>query len=151
LGDAWDTLPEPIRRGHSPGTHRGRIVVTHHSRLAPLFGFPPKGEMPIELRITVEKHQEKHEQRWVRHFGDFEMTTTQYEARGKLAERRGPIEMRFDLVVEDGALVYRQIPSLLGPRVKARAWAENDRMGVKVEIAAPVFGDLVTYAGMLVV
>jgi hypothetical protein len=122
------------------------MVVTHHSRLTPLFGFPPKGEMPIELQITVEKNA----QRWVRHFGDFEMTTTQYEVDGKLGERRGPIEMRFDLVVEDGALVYRQVPSLVGPRVRAREWVENDRMCVKVEIAAPFFGDLVTYAGMLV-
>lgn len=145
VGEAWDSLPEPVRRCHLPGRYRGRIVVTHHSWLARPLGFPPAGEMSIELRIEVKDGI----QVWTRYFGDFEMVTTQYEHDGALVEARGPIAMQLDLVVEHGTLIYRQKESLLGPRVHAIAWATGEAMHVRVAIGVPVIGAIVGYEGAL--
>jgi hypothetical protein len=90
--------------------------------------------------------------------------TEQRAADGLLVERIGRIELRFRLVVDAGALVFRQqgaelclgrlrlrLPRWLAPTVSARAWrdAEGGSLRVAVEVCVPLVGRVLAYTGRL--
>jgi hypothetical protein len=166
LGAAWTTLPKAVRACHEARLVAfGQFTVEHKSSfvarmLIAFAALPPAGK-GIALRLDVESGVDH--QIWTRDFAGFVMTTHQSMlADGRLAERRGPLELLFRVSVEKGTIVYRPdgirvrigrlaipVPRWLGPRVAARAWAEGSAMRVKVEIAAPLLGTVVTYGGLL--
>lgn len=168
LGRAWDALPEPLRRCHSPGVvASGRFKIKHARSwfarlLIVMMRLPRAGrDVATELRVHArERHQD-----WIRHFDGRPMITRQYFlASHRVAERRGPIELAFDIVAAGGEVHYVPdavrlcvfalripLPAWFAPRVRARCWVEPgaSAMNVKVQIAVPVFGELVTYGGAL--
>jgi hypothetical protein len=82
---------------------------------------------------------------------------------GLLAERTGPLELRFRLHVVDGAIEYRQVaaalrwgpivvrlPRFLEPRVAAFEEAiQADRTRIRVRCGLPLVGLLIGYDGFL--
>lgn len=170
LGPAWTDLPELVRRCHSANptlVARGLFAVAHaRSPIARfvirLAGMPPAGDR-VETRLSV--HAFPDHQRWERDFAGHVLTTLQYCLDdGRLAERSGAFELLFRVEAEDGVVHYRPagvrlcfgrfrvpLPSWCAPRVKARAWSEPGAvaMNVRIEIAAPLLGTLVTYGGPL--
>ena len=168
LGEAWHTLPEPVRSCHqaSPAlVAHGRFSVEHAASLAAriaiaIGALPPSGE-DVPLRLDVQSGHDH--QIWKRDFGGFVLTTRQSMlADGRLVERRGLLELLFQVRVEDGSVLYHPaglrlrlgmlaipIPRWLGPSVVGRAWCEGESMRVKIEIAAPLLGTIVTYGGLL--
>jgi hypothetical protein len=161
LGAAWLELHESVQR-----VHRGRLTTPYHgifrvrhgdSRLARVLAralpLPAVGEM-VNTQLIVD--EEGCRQRWRRRFDQLELVTVQQAgAGGSLFEKFGPLQFRFKLVVDGGALCYRQtglalvlgsfrcnLPASLAPTVSA-CEAPTDRLDhtrVVVEISLP--GDL---------
>jgi hypothetical protein len=172
LGGGWSTLPEPLRACHDPCPSleaEGRFTVTRsRSWLARMILFmaqmPPDGD-DVALRLGVRAHPDH--QIWERDFDGFRMTTVQaLLPDGRMAERKGAIELLFRVTVDGDAVVYSPagvrlcafglripFPSWLGPRVEARAWCEpgEPTMNVRVSMSVPVVGALVTYGGPLAI
>jgi hypothetical protein len=168
LGPAWFDLDPVIRRMHLPGRvvisafeiRLARGVVARAVRSA--LRLPTSGDArDTRLVITRDARME----RWARKFGRCSLVTIQRVlADGSLAERIGPLELRFRLYVAGGALTYVQagaaltvgrwgltLPRWLAPRIEAREERENggDRVRVHVRISAPVIGFLMSYVGCL--
>lgn len=170
LGEAWESLPGPLRALHDPSPAldaEGRFTVTRaRSPLARLVlalaGMPPAG---IDLALRLVIRAQRDHQVWDRDFGGFGMRTVQtLLPDGRMSERRGAMELLFHVAAEPAAIVYRPagarlclgplripIPSWCGPRVEARAWCAPGAsvMHVSVSISAPLLGPLVTYGGAL--
>ena len=170
LGDAWRALPEPVRLCHDAAptlVATGRFKVTRGAswmaRLAAWLGGMPRPGNDVQLRLEVRSHDDH--QTWSRDFGGFTMLTRQsLLADGRLAERRGPLELLFRVTGEEGAVVYRPagvrlrigplaipLPRWLAPRVEARAWCEpgDGRMHVLVSVSSSLAGTIATYGGPL--
>lgn len=168
LGPAWFDLDPVIRRMHLPG----RVVIStfeirHGNGLAArlvrsALRLPtPDDARDTRLVITRDARTE----RWTRTFGRRSLVTIQRAlADGSLAERIGPLELRFRLHVVGGALSYVQagaaltvgrwglpLPRWIAPRVEAREEREDggDRAHVRVRMSAPMIGFLMSYEGCL--
>lgn len=148
---------------HSGGTS-GVFEIRHGpGRLARLFLWimraPPAAEtVPIRLDVIPCGKGEK----WVRRFGTHVVASRQRELPGGLiAERFGPMEVHFRLHVAGGALHYQPVGACLcvGPfrlplpgSMVSKGTAEEapagpERVRVRVAIAAPVAGFLISYEG----
>jgi hypothetical protein len=172
LGGAWASLDAPVRRLHlraSQGTAGAGVFAVERgtSAGARLCGWwmrlPAGGErVPVELAVRATPRGD----RWIRSFAGCVLETLQYaRGEGVLAERWGPIECRFRLEAQDGALAYRQIgawlrvgplalrlPHALAPSVTGVArGAGAERVRVDVAIGVPLFGPLIAYRGELAV
>jgi hypothetical protein len=170
LGDAWSALPEPVRRCHDAAPSllaTGRFKVTRGSswfaRVSAWLGGMPHAGDDVPTRLEVRSYDDH--QIWSRDFGGFAMLTRQSMlADGRMAERRGPVELLFRVTSEDGAVVYRPagmrlrigpiaipIPGWFALRVEARAWCEPDdlRMHVLVSVRSSLGGTIATYGGPL--
>ena len=169
LGSSWAALAEPVRLAHASGSSvcsRGRLRIAHgDSRavrvLARLLRLP-RAHDAAETRLTITPRGK--EEQWLRTFDDRRLDTRQYEAGdGQLAERFGLLEFRFRLEVSDGRLLYRQIeaalmfgsvrlrlPAVCAPRVDASEEAAGARqVRVRVRVAMPVLGPMLTYDGTI--
>lgn len=119
---------------------------------------PATGAAKTRLTVTPSGSGE----RWERSFDDWLLITTQRQASdGCLIERFGLLELRFRLEVREGTLFFRQagaalglgklrisLPRWMAPRVEAREEAaERDLTHVKVTVAVPVAGRLISYEG----
>lgn len=170
LGAAWEGLDAAVRRAHLDGGAlevRGRFRVWCASGWVARFlcramRLPPAGEeVETQLVVTGDGGRE----RWVRSFGGHTLVTEERAGGGgELVECLRPIELRFRLRVEAGALCFEQIgaalrlgglrlplPRALAPRVVAReASAEGGhRVRVTVDVWAPVVGRLFAYEGLV--
>ena len=164
LGASWSSLPEVVRRMHSGGSRRaaGTFDVRHgpgcRFGLARLLGLPSSGQaLPTLLTVTESGAGE----RWERRFGGSEFVTDQRPGPdGRLLERFGLLDLRLELRVEDGALVYEPagagvrlfgvvvpVPRWLSPRVAGRVSADGDLARVHVQVEAPLLGSLISYSG----
>jgi Domain of unknown function (DUF4166)/Saccharopine dehydrogenase NADP binding domain len=169
LGDAFLTLPEPLRRLHWPGwglQARGMARVDGaDSRLARLvsgvFRFPQAaGRVPVSVEITPEAGYE----RWVRDFGGRRFTSILCASAtpGRLSERFGLLSFELDLPVSvkgvDGMPVRSwrlgplPLPRMLAPRSIASEGVDDEgRFSFDVEMRLPFgLGRLVRYRGWLV-
>src|SRR6185295_18835947 len=95
---------------------------------------------------------------WRRDFGGTRLESRMYEVDGgRIAERRGPIELCMRVTVEHEAIVYRSdvarlrvgrmrvpFPSWLAPRIEGRVWADGASMRTKIRIDSWA-GMIVTY------
>lgn len=170
LGEDWTGLDDAVRRFHSPDpviraagafrVRRGRGLPAR--LLACLARLPAEGES-IEVRLMVTAGPAGEE--WRRTFAGRPLVSAQYaRPDGLLAERIGPIEIRFRLDPAGGALLYRTegavlragplavpLPPWLCPRATAsEAQAgDPDRITVRVEVALPLLGRLIEYGGDL--
>jgi hypothetical protein len=121
-----------VQRAHlAPLTAEGAVDVEHGSQwLAPLMirlmKLPGAGRgQHVRLDVVVVGAEVE----WKRRIGSSVLRTRQKAIGSRLLERSGIGCVAFELAVEDGALVYRQvsmrvagiqIPSSMSPRVEAR-------------------------------
>jgi hypothetical protein len=168
LGAAWEALDPAVQRVHVGQTSL-RAEGVFQVRRAPgwlagllldVAGVPPAAEA-IPVRLAVQRRGPV--ERWHRVFGSRPLVTLQRAAPdGRLIERIGSLELRFRLLVEDGALLFRQerlavclgswrlrVPGWLALRVDGREGPAdaNDRTSVVVEVRGPTGGLLFGYRG----
>jgi len=166
LGAGWNELPDVLKRGHEleRGLHgEGAFDVTLGAswlaRLAArVMGMPRAGR---EVRTTLDVTPDGDELVWHRDFGGTSFDTCMYAIDGgRIAERRGLVELCLRVTAEGGAVVYRcegarlrlgalRLPMPLAPRVEGRVWADGDAMRTRIAITAPLIGAIVTYEGPL--
>jgi hypothetical protein len=131
LGGAFASLHAHVRRAHlAPLRAEGTIDVEQGSgwraRLViRLMKLPAAGpRQPVRLEVA----EDGPELMWTRRIGRSILRTRQRASGSRLVERSGLGRIAFDLVVDDGALLYRQssihvaglpVPSSLSPRVAA--------------------------------
>ncbi|HVF59911.1 MAG TPA: DUF4166 domain-containing protein [Thermoanaerobaculia bacterium] len=156
-----------MRRAHTSSSARGSFRVWCAPGLAAralcrLVRLPPAGEA-VDTRLSVTTEGEG--ERWVRSFGERLLTSDGTAGRdGLLVERVPPVELRFRLEPEAGALRFRQVgaalrlgrlrlplPGFLVPRVSAReAPAGDGAVRVEVTVRAPLLGPIFGYEGTVV-
>ena len=168
LGDAWQTLPEPVRAMHDFRSDRvaeGRVTVERGDgflarMVAALFGFPKAGS---DVPVTVTFQPRNGMEVWRREFAGQLMRSAQEEGQGRferlLCERFGPFVFGLALVIdgERMRLVVRRwsafgipMPRFLAPGGNAYEHAADGRFNFHVEISLPLIGDVVRYRGWLV-
>jgi hypothetical protein len=170
LGDTWCRLDDAVRRLHDScasvkavGIFRITTGSTWLARaVAALARLPAAGEaVPTQLVVTARDGGEE----WRRTFAGRPLVSLQSErCDGLLAERIGPVEMRFRLEAVNGALTYQTtsaalcvgslrvpLPRRLSPCVTAResAAGDGDRVAVSVDVQIPWLGLLIRYEGTL--
>jgi hypothetical protein len=173
LGAAWDDLDPAVRRVHRAGRLLHAEGIFQVSR-APgrLMGLlltaarVPRASEAAEVRVTVDARGPV--EHWRRAFDGRPLVTLQSEAPGGLlAERIGPLEFRFRLLVRHGELVFRQddlgvrlgslrlpVPHRLAPQIAGREGPvrsdpadTGDRTRVDVRVMAPGGSLLFAYRG----
>lgn len=167
VGEPWHALPPVVRALHEGGPRRharGTFTVTSAASwlgrlVIRVFGMPRPGTaVAMVLDVEVDDGGET----WSRRIGGRPMVTRQYETAGVVAERQGPIEIRFALSVVGGRLRYDvasawlclgarrlRLPRWLAPCGHAIEWAEGDTLHTEIRIAVPMLGSIVEYGGPL--
>jgi uncharacterized protein DUF4166 len=169
LGSSWTRIAPAVRQVHSTrsvirlhgrlriegGGHRGARLLAWMLRL-------PRPDGAAYTRVTITARDDG--ELWERTFNGRRLDTRQYESGdGDLAERFGVLEFRFRLEESGGSLLYTQrdasllcgpararIPASLAPRVEAREDpAGPARITVRVRVAFPFVGPLLTYDGVI--
>ena len=161
LGADWHALAPAVRRAHADGARLvgiGSFSVRHGSNLlarlmARAGGIPPASEA-APVRVTIRRRGGT--EHWQRHLAGAQLVTVQRALAGNLlAERLGTrpvsLELRFELSVEESALIYHQVGQVLrlGPvsvrvphrlalRVTARERPDED--GISTNVAVVVCG-----------
>jgi len=163
LGDAWDTLADPVRRVHGGRgsiTARGTADVTGSVHwparlLRYVLGLPAPGKAkPVEVRIARSGPDET----WTRAFASGRMRSRLHARHPELHERLGPVTLRFALKADGGAIVWHllganalglPLPRRLLGQVSARSDAEGDRYLFAIEARLPLLGVWIAYRGLL--
>jgi hypothetical protein len=159
LGKEFDLLGPNLQLAHrTMGTVKanGKIDVKWGKgfmiKLAnKISGLPPAGDQQdLELEVLRDSTTET----WNRKFKNDIFTTVQFQKKGLLVEKDGPIKMIFKLKVENSDLVYEQvkmkffgvtIPKLLSMKSSARATEQDKGWCVTVNVKAPMVGNILTY------
>jgi hypothetical protein len=167
LGDAWTSLPEPIRELHNCDAHlraQGLAVVERGTSplsraISTLFRFPADGkDIPIEVDFRVKNRGEV----WRRTFGGRAFSSTQSEGRGRsdrlLSEQFGPFTFglalvvqaeRLHLVVRRWSFLRLPLPMTLAPSGDSFEFVADNRFCFNVEIRHAMTGLIVRYRGWL--
>ena len=164
LGAAFFRLPESLRGLHSvrgQTRYAGRSTVERGrnplARLcARLAGLPPAGE---DVETVVDFECAPGRETWRRSFGGARMVSTLALHRGLLRERLGPVQFRFALHANDGAIWWTvagarlfgvlPMPASMFEGVRCREYEQDGRYRFEVEAALPVTGRIIRYAGWL--
>ena len=167
LGPAWETLDEAVRRMHTVGEGvavRGFFRVWRAPGLPArvlcrLGRLPPPGEA-VETRLVVTGDGER--ELWTRSFAGRPLVSAELAGGdGVLVERLPPVELRFRLEAQAGALHLRQVgaalrfaglrvplPAFLAPQATARETpAGGGAVRVEVAVRAPLLGPIFGYEG----
>ncbi|WP_308516384.1 DUF4166 domain-containing protein [Sphingomonas flavescens] len=162
LGDRFSSLPRAVTSMHAIDDERVAVgdgfVVTNGglsgSLIRKVMKLPPAGHYQLEVRFFVRDGMEI----WTRRFGDFRFTSRLSAVDGKLAERFGPLRLRFDLSPDANGLrmalaswdvLGLPMPEFLAPRIAAGEWAEDDWFCFEVCAALPLVGPVIRYSGRL--
>jgi hypothetical protein len=168
LGSAWDKVPQIVRHSHLCGDNlhaQGSCrIVRGTSLLAQFLGFAfrlPKDTQSTTICLKVTRLENG--ELWHRSFEDQELVTIQSAGPHRLlVEQLGPLEFRFRLDPNDGALYYKQhafglrlgqiyipIPAWASPQVAAREGMGGtpDRSAMAVAVTVPVTGVVLRYEG----
>lgn len=147
-----DVAAVSVWRGRAD-VERGRSLIAR--ALASLLGLPPAGrDQPLEVTFTPDGGTEL----WERRFGDAVFRSLQYERRGLLRERVGPVTLVFALDVSPAglALVPKGVrcfgvplPRFALPAVRTLESERDGRYRFEVEGSLPLLGLLVRYEGWL--
>jgi hypothetical protein len=118
-------------------------------------GLPPEGiGQALELEVIRRKDMET----WNRKFTSNTFTTVQFEKKGLLVEKDGPVSIGFKLTVEQDSICYKQvymkymgfpIPGFFSLKSKAKATEEENGWRVEVEVRAPVVGLILKYKALV--
>lgn len=164
LGAAFFRLPERVRALHSlrgRARYAGRCTIERGrnpvARLcAALAGLPPaRQDVPTTVEFTCDPRRE----RWQRDFGGARMASTLRFKDGLLRERLGPMQFRFALHANNGAIWWNvagarlfgllPLPAALFEGVRCREREHAQRYEFMVEAAMPVIGRIIRYEGWL--
>jgi hypothetical protein len=165
LGNAWNSLPEPLIKLHSSkradGLARvqiGKNVLAHLA--AKLFGFPEAGQ---DIPVQVSFQQKDGGELWQRTFAGKSFSSFQSEGHGLseklLSEQFGVFNFGLALVTEPEklSLIVRRwsifgipLPLALAPSGNFFEYAAEGRFCFHVEIKHPITGLIVRYQGWLV-
>jgi hypothetical protein len=171
LGDYWTQAAEPIRHVHSTYSTvqaHGCLRITHGRRfvgrvIAQVMRLPSPGAS-VETRLIVTAHRDR--EHWRRTFSGRPLESWQYQSRAfEIAERFGMFEVRFELQISGGSLLYVQreaaflfgsvrlrIPARWAPLVQAREDpAGRESIRVDVRVTLPCVGLLMAYDGVVTV
>ncbi|MBI3896981.1 MAG: DUF4166 domain-containing protein [Gammaproteobacteria bacterium] len=168
LGDAWASLPGPIRLMHqcTDGLEAEGVATVERGRgafsrlVGALIGFPNDGQnVPARVIFECKKGGEV----WRRTFAGKSFFSLQTEGTGRserlICEKFGPFSFGLALVVEANRLnlVVRRwsvfgfpLPPALAPTGRSYEFVENGRFNFHVEIAHVWTGLIVRYRGWLV-
>ncbi len=167
LGDAWATLPPPLRELHDVRDQRRFIgeasVEAGGHPLAGLvrraFGFPPAA---ARVPVSVDLERRGDRERWTRRFGGRRFGSTLVgapEGDGGVVERFGPLAIRLRLVADDrgiampveGARLFGlDLPGFLVPTSDTRESIDAEgRFSFDVDLGLPGIGRIVRYRGWL--
>lgn len=146
LGEAFASLHPHVRRAHlAPLRAKGTIDVEHGPGwltrpMVWLMKLPAAGpRQPVRLDVA----EDGPELVWTRRIGESVLRTRQRASGSRLVERSGLGLVSFRLVVENGALLYREssiqfagvrLPSSLSPRVSAVVSATAEGWQVMVTV-----------------
>ncbi len=165
LGAAWSALPAAVRDLHESNggagaarVERGRNAL---ARLAAwLFRFPPAADS-VPVTVCFDR-QPSGAEIWHRRFGAHRMISRQSTGTGRnagrLIERFGPAAFITEvatgsdglrLILTGWRVFGLPLPLWLGPRIRAAETAQEGRFQFDVEIAHPLTGLIVRYAGHL--
>jgi hypothetical protein len=136
---------------------QGRMQVIRsggwlRNSIATLMGIPPGGPYDVCLEVSPVPGGE----RWRRRFGEHALETVQSVRRGLLAEASGPASLGFELLVQDGGLLFRRrrawlcgipLPLWLAPKIEAENMACDGAWSVCVRFGVPVLGEVGRYEG----
>lgn len=161
MGARFAALPERVRGMHLVSGDAGAAGAANVRRgegiahlIGTITGFPPAGDHPLHV-VFAEHGGREH---WTRDFGGHCFSSELRQAGEGVAERFGPLRFVFDLPSDAAGLrmVLRRwtlfgvpMPRLLGPRIDALEWAEDDRFRFEVGVRMPLIGEVVRYAGWL--
>jgi hypothetical protein len=164
LRERFGSLNPPLRHfladargGRAVGLLRvTRAMGRVRNAIASGLGIPPAGEYETELDVSPLADG----QRWKRRFGDYALETTQREYRGLLVEASGPASIGFELVVDQGSLLFVPrrawvfgipLPRWLAPRIEAEnSPAESGGWRVRVRFGVPLLGQVAEYEGNVI-
>ncbi|MBA2496483.1 MAG: DUF4166 domain-containing protein [Acidimicrobiia bacterium] len=175
LGHRLDALAPVVRAMHAvphdtrcDGMVDVRQARARRGRLAARLMHLPRPVGDTHITLSVERsagaEQQRPLERWRRTFGGDPMVSDQTTDGVCLIERYGLLELGFELRVADGRLFFhhvrthvrlgsRRLPMArwLAPTVAASVGAipPVDRIDISVRIAAPLLGELFSYAGAL--
>jgi hypothetical protein len=160
LGNAFDRLPETVRRAHV-----GKIRLNGHARvmrggafacaLANTMGLPAASD---RTEMTVEGDHLPDRMMWTRRFGARKFASCFRLHRGRLVESVGPFHLQLRLEVRDHRLRYvlervtlfgLPVPRSLAPDLEAWEGEREGRYDFAVEVRLPFIGRLVRYEGLL--
>jgi len=169
-GPQWRELAESVRRFHGPtcpAECRGSVRITRSGSLlagiiSRVLGLPQPAECAAAALVVT---RDKGHHKWVRRLGNSSLVTRQSAGRdGLLAERFGPVELRFRLTVKNGALHFEQnevrfrlagagipVPGWASPKISAvcEGSGAGAQVRIWVEVKAPLLGVLLSYEGWL--
>ncbi|WP_257644322.1 DUF4166 domain-containing protein [Luteimonas salinisoli] len=164
LGAPFFTLPDAVRLLHS---NRGRLRCAGRAsiqggagplaRLCARFAGLPRAAADVPL--TVDFVADGGAEHWQRDFGGMRMASRLQARNGRLVERRGPLQFRFALHVNDGMVFWNTVgvrlfgllplPARLFEGVRCRERANGERYEFLVEAVLPLLGRVVRYEGWL--
>lgn len=162
LGRRFAELPPLVRALHDvngDGGAEGEGTVTRGRNplaglLAGVMGMPPSGTTPLHVAFSERNGVEV----WTRSFGEHRFHSELSTRRGRAIERFGPLRFAFDLPSDGEGVEMRfrgwsvfgiPMPRMLGPRIAAREWQEDDRFRFEVAVSLPLVGRIVHYTGWL--
>lgn len=167
LGDAWQTISEPIRELHDVNvTSRfsGRASVSRGIGILGrivgwLVGFPKAGnDIPVTVRISQDGLNET----WTRKFGEHAFSSELSPGSGRfealICERFGHCKFGMALVTEGENLNYVSrrwtlfgvpMPKWMMPKGEMYETVVDGKFLFHVEIVLPLIGHVVTYEGWL--
>lgn len=163
LGDAMRELPEVVRRVHDDRPHKrlaGRCDVERGrnwlSRLvANVASLPPSAtDIPITVSIDIDAAGEV----WSRNFNGHLLKSRLWEDKGLLAERLGPVTLRFRLGSKNGSIEWRVASARYRGLPMPARWFANTNAAehcidgdyvFDVRASLPLVGVLVRYRGWL--
>ena len=167
LGDAFDDLPEPLRRLHDSRDTRSwsghvttRAAKSILGRLAArLSGFPTQdADGPVTVTFTPDEKGEL----WQRDFGGYKFQTHQSVGQGRntglLTETFGPLKIALAVVVTGGklqliprrwTLFSMPLPKFLLPRGETFETDADGLFQFDVQVQLPLIGHVVAYKGNL--
>ncbi len=161
LGERFRSLNSPLHRflGDVRGGRAvGNLRVTRaegwlRNAIAAAMGIPPAGEYETQLEVSPLADG----QRWRRRFGIHALETSQRVYRGLLLESSGPASIGFELVVQEGVLLFLPrrawvfgipLPLWLAPRIEAEnSPAQSGGWSVRVRFGVPLLGQVAVYEG----
>lgn len=166
LGEALETLPEPVRRLHTLSTSvatagKADIRAARNPAawaLCKIAGLPKPGR---DVPVTVSFHPDgKGREFWDRHFaGRRYASTMEVGTDGLLVEHFGPFDLFFHLTPGADGLAWSlagwrllglPLPGWTTPAIECKETAEDERFVFDIDVVFPLIGPVVHYRGWLV-